>query len=280
MKNDIRPLSRYFVSTFIFSWLIWSPVVLACFNIITISQSLYKDLALPLMCLGAFGPLFGALFSLRKENGKGALVSYLKSFADLRIGWSAFIIPVLIIGMTNFAAWYFPKLLGHQPIAMMLPSFWWFLPYLILMILFGGGQEEFGWRGYALPRLEEQFGLWTANTLLGVLWATWHIPLWFIQGSSQSFMNFGSFMLFTVGLSYLFSWFRKLSGNKPFACIYAHGLANAFVPFFPTLVLQKDTSQPGFWVLSLVLLLIGVIIMIIRTTKTKTIPAAERAGIR
>ena len=229
-------------------------------------------------CVWAFVRCF--IFIAKRKWKRCTEVSYLKSFADLRIGWSAFIIPVLIIGMTNFAAWYFPKLIGHQPIAMMLPSFWWFLPYLILMILFGGGQEEFGWRGYALPRLEEQFGLWTANTLLGVLWATWHIPLWFIQGSSQSFMNFGSFMLFTVGLSYLFSWFRKLSGNKPFACIYAHGLANAFVPFFPTLVLQKDTSQPGFWVLSLVLLLIGVIIMIIRTTKTKTIPAAERAGIR
>ena len=28
---------------------------------------------------------------------------------------------------------------------------WTFIPYLLIMILLGGGQEEFGWRGYALP---------------------------------------------------------------------------------------------------------------------------------
>lgn len=273
MKNNIRFLSRYFVSTYIFSWLLWSPLVLANFKIITIPNGLYKSLTLPLMGLGAFGPLFGALLSIRKENGKGQVLKYLKTFADFRIGWKAFILPVLIIGLANFAAWYFPKLSGHQPIPMMIPSFWWFFPYLVLMILLGGGQEEFGWRGYALPRLEDQFDLWTANTLLGILWAAWHIPLWFIQGTSQSFMNFGSFILFTVGLSYLFSWLRNLSGNKPFACMYAHGLANAFVPFFPTIVLDSHASQPGFWILSSITLLVGLIIMIVRTTKTKPIPA-------
>ena len=254
--------------------------MLASFNIIAIGSNHYKTFTLPLMGLGAFGPLFGALFSLRKEHEKGLLKTYLKSFADFRIGWKAFIFPVLIIGIANLIAWYFPKVIGHQLIPMMFPAFWWFLPYLVLMILFGGGQEEFGWRGYALPRLEDQYGLWIANTMLGILWAAWHIPLWFIQGTSQSFMNFGSFILFTVGLSYLFSWFRKLSGKRPFACMYAHGLGNAFIPLFPTLILQKHASQPGFWVLSSITLLIGIIIMIFRTTKTKTIPAAERAGIR
>ena len=279
MRNNIRFLSRYFISTFIFSWLIWSPLVLVSFNIITIPNNLYKILTLPLIGLGAFGPLFGALFSLRKENGWGQSWKYLKTFTNLRIGWKAFILPVLIIGLTNFVAWYFPKLSGHQPLLMMFPSFWWFFPYLVLMILLGGGQEEFGWRGYALPRLEEQFGLWIANTLLGILWAVWHIPLWFIQGSSQSFMNFGSFVLFTIGLSYLLSWFLKLSCNRPFTCMYAHGLGNAFIPLFPTIILQKNTSQPGFWILSSITLLIGVIVMIVRTTKTKTIPAETTANI-
>ena len=103
MNNNIRFLSRYFISTFVFSWLIWGLAVLAGSDVIAVPHSLYKTLTFPLMGLGAFGPLFGALFSLRKEKGKGAPVTYLKSFADFRLGWKAFIIPVLIIGIANLA---------------------------------------------------------------------------------------------------------------------------------------------------------------------------------
>jgi membrane protease YdiL (CAAX protease family) len=39
--------------------------------------------------------------------------------------------------------------------------------------------EEIGWRGVALPRLQERMGLLVASLVLWLLWAFWHAPLWF-----------------------------------------------------------------------------------------------------
>ena len=42
--------------------------------------------------------------------------------------------------------------------------------------------EEIGWRGYALPRLARDLGLAPASIVLGVIWACWHLPFFFIPG--------------------------------------------------------------------------------------------------
>ncbi|HEX9252894.1 MAG TPA: CPBP family intramembrane glutamic endopeptidase, partial [Ignavibacteriaceae bacterium] len=164
-------------------------------------------------------------------------------------------------------AWFSPELFGEERLPMLLPSLWTFIPYLLIMILLGGGQEEFGWRGYALPILESKFGIWFANMILGIIHAFWHLLLWFITGTSQTYMNFGGFILLIVGYSYILSWIRKISGNRPFSGLYAHGLANAFIPLVPTLIMQKNVYQPRFWIWVSLTFIIGIIITIIRERK-------------
>ena len=269
MNIIVRFPFRFFIFTFLWSWIIWTPLILATFGIIPVSDKLLSILSIPVIIIGVFGPLAGALITLHKENGKGSAKKYLRSFIDFRLGWKAYVFPILIFGGSTFIAWFIPELFGEERLPMLLPSLWTFIPYLLIMILLGGGQEEFGWRSYALPILESKYGIWFANMILGIIHAFWHLPLWFITGTSQTYMNFGGFILLIVGYSYILSWIRKISGNRPFSGLYAHGLANAFIPLMPTLIMQKDLPQPHFWIWVVLTFIIGIIITIIRERKAK-----------
>ena len=264
MNNNVQFPFRFFIITFIWSWIIWTPLILASLGIITVSEKLLSILTTPVLMIGVFGPLVGALISLHHEKGKGSSKIYLRSFLDFRLGWKAYFVPIIIFGVSTFIAWFSPELFGQERLPMLLPSVWAFIPYLLIMILLGGGQEEFGWRGYALPILENKFGIWLANMILGIIHAIWHLPLWLITGTSQTYMNFGGFILLIVGYSFILSWIRNISGNRPFSGLYAHGLANAFIPLIPPLIMQKDVPQPRFWIWVTLTLFIGILITISR----------------
>jgi|SRR5688572_10048481 len=267
MNNNVHFPLHFFLMTFIWSWILWTPLVLGSLNIIPVADNLISILTFPLIFLGAFGPLVGALFVVHQEKGKGSLRKYLQSFLDFNLGWKAYIIPIIIFGGSTFIAWFFPELIGENRLSMLLPAVWIIIPFSLFMIFLGGGQEEFGWRGYALPILENKFGIWFANIILGIIWAFWHIPTWFIKGTSQTYMNFGGFILLMVGYSFILSWIRKISGNRPFSGLYAHGLANSFISIMPTLTMQKDVPQTRFWIWVTLTFVIGILITVLREKK-------------
>ena len=267
MNKNVHFPARFFLVTFIFSWVLWAPLALGSLGIIPFPDKLMSTVRIPVIMLGAFGPLAGALNSIHRENGKGSTRKYLQGFLDLKLGWKAYIFPVIIFGGSTFIAWFLPELCGENRLQMLLPSFWIFIPCLVFMVFVGGGQEELGWRGYALPILEEKFGIWFANIILGVIWAVWHIPTWFITGTTQSHMNFGGFVLLMTGYSFIFSWIRKISGSRPFSGLYAHGLANAIIPLMPTFNMQGGVTQPRFWIWVIMTLIIGIVITAFRKTK-------------
>jgi len=264
MNSKVRFPFRFLVITFIWSWVVWTPLVLNSYKIIHISDKYLSIVLYTLTILGAFGPLVGALFALKHDQYKGSIKKFLKTFLDFRLGWKAYIFPILMLGCSTFIAWLLPEFFGENRLPMLLPSVWVFIPYLLIMIFLGGGQEEFGWRGYALPILESKYGIVVANFILGSLWACWHLPLWFITGTSQTYMNFGGFILLTLGYSLIFSWVREISGYKPFSGLYIHGLVNAFIPLMPTLIMQKDVPQPRFWIWTIITFLIGILVTLLR----------------
>ncbi|WP_256253107.1 CPBP family intramembrane glutamic endopeptidase [Paenibacillus sp. UNC496MF] len=55
--------------------------------------------------------------------------------------------------------------------------------FLLGSLLGGPFGEEPGWRGYALPKLQEKYRILGASLILGVLWTMWHLPFFFIQGT-------------------------------------------------------------------------------------------------
>jgi hypothetical protein len=276
MNKNVEFPFRFFIATFSWSWIIWAPLILASQGIIPASEKILSIHIIPVIMIGVYGPLAGALFAGRHENGRSFSKKYLQSFLDFRLGWEGYIFPILIFGGSTFIAWFSPELFGKERLPMLLPSAWTFIPYLLIMILLGGGQEEFGWRGYALPLLESKFGIWYGNIILGIIHAIWHLPLWLITGTSQTFMNFWGFILLIVGYSFILSWIRKISGHKPFSGLYAHGLANAFIPLIPPLILQNNVPQLRFWIWVTLTFFIGIIVTILRDKKSENLFQQEK----
>lgn len=89
--------------------------------------------------------------------------------------------------------------------------------------------EEPAWRGFALPRLEQRMRPLSAALLLGVLWAVWHLPLWFVPGSFQSSLPFAGFLLSTVATSVLITWvFDRARGSVLIAALF-HAVADVTI---------------------------------------------------
>ncbi len=97
---------------------------------------------------------------------------------------------------------------------------------VIVFVLVVG--EEIGWRGYALPKLLENHSAVTASLILGVLWGAWHLPTFFIAGTPQAGTPFIAFLLYTTGLSVLFTWlYLHTQGSLLLATLF-HGAIDSF----------------------------------------------------
>jgi membrane protease YdiL (CAAX protease family) len=258
---------RFLVVTFFWAWTLWLPLVLASFRIIPLGKEFVAKVWLPVTLLAGFGPALGALYSLRTLNGKGAILRHLRGTLDLRLGWKAWIIPIIVLGGSTYAVYMLPeRWVGPRP-ATGLPL--WFLPlFLLAMVVLGGGQEELGWRGYILDPMEDRLGPSLGNLVLGVVWAVWHLPLFFIPYTCQASMPFAGFMLLMTGWSCFFSWVRQSSGKRVFSGLYAHGVANTFGSMFPTIVMATDASRDRFWIWVSLNFAIGLGTMAIRSLKS------------
>lgn len=60
----------------------------------------------------------------------------------------------------------------------------------VFVLAIGGGLEEPGWRGFALPRLQATRTPVRATLLLGAAWALWHVPLYGLGAIGPLFFAF------------------------------------------------------------------------------------------
>ena len=94
------------------------------------------------------------------------------------------------------------------------------------MFLGGPLGEEIGWRGYALPRLQQRFGMAAGSIVLGVLWALWHWPVFFIPGLDQYGQAFVPYILYVTALSVAFAWLYNNTAGSLLLAVLMHTAVN------------------------------------------------------
>jgi membrane protease YdiL (CAAX protease family) len=98
--------------------------------------------------------------------------------------------------------------------------------------------EEIGWRGYALPRLAERFGLARASLLLGVIWACWHLPQFYIREADTYRQSFIVFLLQVTAISVVMAWLYARTGGSLLLTMLLHAAINNSKDIVPS-------AQPG-----------------------------------
>ena len=153
------------------------------------------------------GPLYAALIVTAITGGKPGVIALLKKFTIWRVGWGWFAVALLVAPVVCVTPAYLNMLFGApNPTASLIAS----VPTMLMMFairlvnpLDGPMQEELGWRGFALPRLQERHSPLVASAILGVLVVIWHAPL-VLLGMLPAFALFGTFA-FTIVFGWLFN---------------------------------------------------------------------------
>ncbi len=85
-------------------------------------------------------------------------------------------------------------------------------------------QFRIGWRGYAQDRLQTKFSPLVSGSIVGVFWRLWHLPLFFIPGTSQNVLDFPflGFLTGVISQSVLYAWLHNRTGRSIWTAVFFH----------------------------------------------------------
>lgn len=207
---------------------------------------------------GLLGPVVAAIMAKRMYSEKADFKAFLLSTIKVKVhlGWYALavIAPLVLTLLPRFTNWPFSESLNlstSEPFYISLLT----LPMMVI----AGGLEEVGWRGLLLPELLQKKSTTIATITVSLIWALWHLPLWFIIGTSQNQANFASFTVGAIGLSMVLTVIY-LKSNSILLCILFHAFFNSFqANIGPTVF----TSTEAEWLAELTKLLVCSIIFLL-----------------
>jgi membrane protease YdiL (CAAX protease family) len=220
MKNIIlrHPLITFFLLAFVLSWIAVLPLI---FN-----PGLTPE---PFQILGAFvGPTLSALIVLILTEGRSALRPFFARYIQWRVGiiWWLIVLFGALVMLTVVASIFLGVQLLTEFISHIGLVLVTYFISLVAGIILGPLWEEPGWRGFALPRLESQYGALPGTLILAVFWALWHIPGYFggwLTGSPVALL------VSSIAFSITMTWVYNNTHGSILIAILLHSSSNAAI---------------------------------------------------
>ncbi len=232
MKSNIKlsaQLVIYVLLAFTIAWGTWFPAFL------------HPDSLRLLSFVGLFAPAISAIivsFYLSKASG---IKELLGGYTRLRFGILWYIIAILLVPLLFTLSFWLDGQLFHTSFKnILLPTSPYFICAAFIWLMFINSGEEIGWRGFALPRLQKLFkNPLYASLVLGIIWSTWHLPIYLTPG--QSSFPLILFFFFTIGLSFIYTVLFNKTGGSLFSVVLLHASTDV-VPRVMNITLFKPTT--------------------------------------
>jgi membrane protease YdiL (CAAX protease family) len=220
---------------FSLSWGVWIPVA------ITGRDYQSSPYLLAGMLLGAFGPGLAAIILTYINRERDDFQEFRNRIYDLRrirLSWILIILalwPALhaaAIGITNL----FGAPIPDSPFLQELSAQPSTIPLIIFLYFLQAGVEEIGWRGYLQDKLGELFSFPVSALVTGVVHTIWHLPLFWVVGSNQIKMGFGTdfliFIGFVISSAVYSAWCYYGNSRSVMAAALLHTTANLSFDIF------------------------------------------------
>jgi membrane protease YdiL (CAAX protease family) len=220
----MRSLLKFFALTYAVTWAFFAAGAALSAG----TGSAPADLATlggAIILVGVFGPSLVALALTARAGGRDAMRALLRGVVRWPAGARWYLFAVGYIAAIKLAAAVLLRLatgtwppFGQQPVYVMLAAVAVSTPVQ--------AGEEIGWRGYALPRLATRLGLGPASTVLGVIWACWHLPFFFMPGTDTYHQSFPVYLASVTAVSVAMAWLYWRTGGSLLVVMLLHAAAN------------------------------------------------------
>ena len=222
-----KTLIQFLVLTFGLSWGIAALLILFTDQMVAIFGEITNRN--PLYIFMAYSPGIVGIFLVWRHSGLKGLGSFFRRLTLWRmprVWWLYLIVGIPIIAYLSAAL--------NGTISDPFPFSPWYLvfPALAQGLFLLGTMEEFGWRGIAQPLLQRKLAPFWAGLVVGIIWATWHLPVFLFGGGVQYgawsvVPFFGGVIALSIILTPMFNSSR---GSLLIAYLYHFQMMN---PIFP-----------------------------------------------
>ena len=270
-RKDVIGIPWLFVGlTYGITWVLWILVILS-------GQDAKGSWLFVPYVLGGFSPSVVGVFLLYRTRPAGERPLFWKSLIGFnRISWRWYLFIFLVIPATFALSVLLESLLaGHAAdfsvFRLIRDSPVQIVQILVIALLFGSLSEELGWRGFALDRLQSKWNAFVSSIILGLIWFCWHLPLFFINGTTQKLWGFGSigffgFFLFLMASTLIITWAYSRNGKSLLTAVLIHCVSNLVLNLVPL-------SGRGFFIQGAVFAMVAVLFVLFSGTKG---PAARQ----
>lgn len=247
----------------------WGPIALLKLRTANLVEGkIYNLPAFILFLIGGFVPSIVGILLTKYYDHSAGLKHLLKSATKIKIGFQQYLIILLYpitVGVLQLAI---NKLAGST---FDYSQFLRQLPSIVPLIVLGPLSEEFGWRGFLQKRVNDEFSPVLGTLIIGITWSLWHLPLFYMVGTSQHDFNmpFIPFMISIVSSSFIYTYVYTKSNGSLFSALLLHWLGTYFMQVIGSQVTRSVTYN---YLECLPALLIGTIFIIIlcRTVPQKS----------
>ena len=213
-----HPLTLYFILAYAGTWLVTVPFALSANGVGLLPFGIPDGSVIFVSAMWVFlGPTLAAFIMTGATEGRAGIGRLLRRYVLWRVGLRWYLVvllgpPVLILLVTILLPGALASFQTFAPLDPLL-----LLVTFPLILIFGGPLfEEGGWRGFALPRLQRLHGPFVGSLILGILWACWHLPLFWITvwGTPPTILNMVLFVPTVVFMTIVYTWvFNNTKGS-------------------------------------------------------------------